>query len=241
MPIASSGNVITNSAQLGADVVLSTAIKDGEIANADIAGAAAIAGSKIQALSVGANAGVIPSTGIVNDHIAAGAAIIDSKLAQIATASKVSGAALTSLGNIPAGAGTIPQANLPSQGSKVIAATRAYNGAAGAVNYAHGLGKTPTRVKITAGHTGNFNVKGEAVSIGVWDGTNTACWYSQARITTGATVGSETSTTYIIYISEDTGAYQRATVSVDGTNVILDWTKSDLSNNDGVDFIIEVW
>ena len=49
---------------------------------------------------------------IQNVNIAAAAAITDGKLAQITTASKVSGAALTSLASIPAGAGAIPLANL---------------------------------------------------------------------------------------------------------------------------------
>lgn len=55
-------------------------------------------------------------SGIVNAEISASAAIADSKLATISTAGKVSGAALTSLANIPAGAGVIPAANLPATG-----------------------------------------------------------------------------------------------------------------------------
>lgn len=89
-----------------------TQIAPGVIVNSDINASAAIAGSKLQALSVGANAGVIPSTGVANAHVSATAAIADTKLDTIATAGKVSGAALTSLGSIPAGAGQIPSANL---------------------------------------------------------------------------------------------------------------------------------
>lgn len=44
-------------------------------------------------------------------NIASNAAISDSKLAQITTASKVSGAALVTLGSIPTGAGIIPSKN----------------------------------------------------------------------------------------------------------------------------------
>jgi len=51
---------------------------------------------------------------ISNANISNTAAIVDSKLAQITTAGKVSGAALTSLSSIPSGAGTIPTANLPT-------------------------------------------------------------------------------------------------------------------------------
>lgn len=51
---------------------------------------------------------------IINADISATAAIADTKLAQITTASKVSGAAITLLTNLPAGAGVIPSANLPA-------------------------------------------------------------------------------------------------------------------------------
>lgn len=47
-----------------------------------------------------------------NDNIKASAAIVDTKLAQITTAGKVSGAALTSLANVPSGAGILPFANI---------------------------------------------------------------------------------------------------------------------------------
>jgi hypothetical protein len=50
---------------------------------------------------------------IVNADIDASAAIADTKLAQISTAGKVSGAALTGLASIPSGAGVIPAANVP--------------------------------------------------------------------------------------------------------------------------------
>jgi hypothetical protein len=49
---------------------------------------------------------------ITNDNISGSAAIADTKLAQITTAGKLSGAAFTSLSSIPAGAGVIPVANL---------------------------------------------------------------------------------------------------------------------------------
>jgi hypothetical protein len=52
-------------------------------------------------------------TSIVNADVSASAAIVDTKLAQITTASKVSGTALTGLANIVSGAGKIPLDNLP--------------------------------------------------------------------------------------------------------------------------------
>lgn len=51
---------------------------------------------------------------IENADISNSAAIADSKLAQITTAAKVSGAAITLLTSLPSGAGVIPSANLPS-------------------------------------------------------------------------------------------------------------------------------
>ncbi len=61
-------------------------ILDATITNADVDAAAAIAGSKLQALVLGTNAGVLPSTGLVNAHVAAGAAFDFSKLATLASA-----------------------------------------------------------------------------------------------------------------------------------------------------------
>lgn len=51
---------------------------------------------------------------ITNAKVATGAAIVDTKLAQITTAGKVSGAALTNLAGIPGAAGDIPLANIPT-------------------------------------------------------------------------------------------------------------------------------
>lgn len=57
---------------------------------------------------------------ITNAKVSASAAIADTKLAQIVTASKVSGAAITSLASVPSGAGVIPLVNIPTiPGSKI--------------------------------------------------------------------------------------------------------------------------
>lgn len=56
-------------------------------------------------------------SGITNADIAAGAAIVDTKLAQITTASKTHGSSLTGLESIAAGAGMVPPANLGSASS----------------------------------------------------------------------------------------------------------------------------
>ncbi len=45
-------------------------------------------------------------------NLAAGAAIVDTQLASITTASKVNGSAITSLSSVPSGAGVLPGANI---------------------------------------------------------------------------------------------------------------------------------
>ena len=57
---------------------------------------------------------------IVNAQIAPAAEIADTKLAQITTASKVSGSALTDLASVPSGAGVLPIANIPTKLIQVV-------------------------------------------------------------------------------------------------------------------------
>jgi hypothetical protein len=69
---------------------------------------------------------------IDNANINASAGIVDSKLAQITTASKVSGAALTSLSSIPSGAGDIPSVNLDGNavvltGAQTVAGVKTFS------------------------------------------------------------------------------------------------------------------
>ncbi len=111
MPNFRAGRTITDTAQ----------IVDGVVSTADIA-ADAITKEKIATAQIEADEIATGAVGepeildgaIVNTDINAAAEIVDTKLAQIATADKVSGAALTSLASIPAGAGVIPSANVPT-------------------------------------------------------------------------------------------------------------------------------
>ena len=57
---------------------------------------------------------------ISNANISASAGIADTKLAQLSTAGKVSGAALTSLSSTPSGAGVMPAANVFPAGMIVL-------------------------------------------------------------------------------------------------------------------------
>lgn len=85
---------------------------NGNIDNDNISATASISGSKLDL-----------SGTVVNADINAAAAIVDTKLATISTAGKVSGAALTSLANIPSGAGVIPAANVPVDTDATITTT----------------------------------------------------------------------------------------------------------------------
>lgn len=76
---------------------------NGNITNANMSGSAAISYSKLNL-----------NDSVKNSDISSSAAIVDSKLATISTAGKVTGDALTSLANIPSGAGNIPRVNSPS-------------------------------------------------------------------------------------------------------------------------------
>ncbi len=223
MPQASAGFSISSNAQVGADVIKTGNILDGEIVNADIGAAAAIAGSKIQALSVGANAGVIPSTGIIDAHIAAGAAIVDTKLATISTAGKVSGAALTLLTNIPAGAGIIPGANVPAKPTKSMLISRDLTATGWAVTTAHGLGATPTYVRAYA--MLYYGATSKAITcIGTYDGSLQQCIFS-GDAAAAATIGDNT-IFLKIWGPVGVNTYQSAVISVDGTNITLTWTKN---------------
>lgn len=75
-------------------------------------------------------------SGIVNADIDASAQIVDTKLADISTGNKVSGAALKLLGSIPTGAGTIPAKNGGTGGDMATAAqgTVPYFSAAGVMS-----------------------------------------------------------------------------------------------------------
>lgn len=63
------------------------------------------------ALELGTDASLL----ITNAKCSASMALVDTKLAQITTAAKVSGAAITLLTSVPAGAGVLPAANSPNK------------------------------------------------------------------------------------------------------------------------------
>lgn len=158
---------------------------------------------------------------IVDSDINAAAAIADTKLAQITTASKVSGAALTSLASIPAGAGVIPAANIPpglifkngvtSKNSADASTTQ---------NIAHGLGATPKYVRIRA-YAVNANNSAPLIAETVYNGTTQS---SQSFIVIAGPTFSIVQTFSLNNLG--TATSQDGVVTWDGTNIIITWTKN---------------
>lgn len=103
MPSVTAGNVVSSSSQLGTDVVTLPAMANNSVDASNIA-AGAVASSEVL------------DDSLTNTDINSAAGIVDTKLATISTAGKVLGSALSTLSGIPAGAGQIPLANLPTLG-----------------------------------------------------------------------------------------------------------------------------
>lgn len=93
------------------------------------------------------------------NNLSASAGIVDTQLAQISTASKVSGAALTSLSSIPSGAGDIPGANLGDGAVQFIignGTTTIDTGIAGDITFPYA--GTISQVDLLADQTGSIVV-----------------------------------------------------------------------------------
>lgn len=232
----------------GRTIVSSNQINPGIIVNSDVNASAAIEGSKLQALSVGANAGVIPSTGIADAHIAATAAIAFSKLASgtqggvlIFGASGVptaltngsDGQVLTSQG-----AGANAQWETPAGGMKTGVSSRAGDAASGDQVIAHGLGATPTKIEIIA--RWRTSVGSYSESHGAWDGTNNRAIFNLIQAANAVTGTDATATVYAVDAAGTTDR-QTATVAVDGTNITLTWTKTGTTSSTTIYFLWKAW
>lgn len=116
--------------------------------------------------------------------------------------------------------------NLTASTWKGGATTRDLSTASGNQTIAHGLGRTPKMVKITAiqastsGATDNY-------SFGIYDGSTNSCIYRGQNSNTQYYVGNTSSFTVYIY-SAATGNTDAstATITVDGTNITLAWTRA---------------
>lgn len=183
---------------------------------------------------------------IDNTNIAASAAIVDTKLAQISTASKVSGAALTSLGSIPTGGGTIPAKNGGTGGDMSAATVGAdpYFSATG-VMAALAAG-TSGQVKISGG--GAAPTWGNALS-GVLDygtsgSSSTARQATAIKVaygtTTAITAGSTFSLTNLTFTSSSTYVVMASIADLNtsnGGNIAITYSSGSafvITNNENV-------
>ena len=114
-------------------------------------------------------------------------------------------------------------ANMPKYANGI--STRTLDAASSIENIAHGLGRSPRIVRI---HAEMRNSGGDASSssFGVYNGVTVArVTINRASTTNG---GTSTSTSTILELSENGGGSpigQNATITVDATNIILNWTK----------------
>lgn len=114
----------------------------------------------------------------------------------------------------------------PTTARKVILATRDLSTASGNQNITHGLGGVPNWVRIVARTILNTNGSIAGWSDGAWDGTNTGSVYT-ANHNGGTGSDAQTDASNIINIMDTSAQVQQtATISVDGTNIILAWTKN---------------
>ena len=116
-------------------------------------------------------------------------------------------------------------------------AVRAENTASGSQTIAHGLGKTPTRVRFVAGKT-YLSESNEQWSEGCWDGSGQHCIYF-AEHTAGAYGNDDT---HAIAVYKDGGSNgQIAVVTVDATNITLTWTKAGTGVDGSGNNIVILW
>lgn len=133
----------------------------------------------------------------------------------------------------------------------IIQSTRAMNTASGSVNYAHGLGRTPTWIKVNATLSNSTGSGKLSQSFGVYNGTNYSIWNGFQGNGSAVAPINGTSNTFTVYILTDASdttsghsSLQTATVTLNSTNVVLSWTYTDNETPDTTDTIqlqIEVY
>lgn len=214
MPIVSGGNQITSTNQ----------ISDGVIVNADVKSDAAIDASKIAndvEMSGDQNIGGVKtftSTPIVPDDAYSSSWNANNEVpTKNAVYDKIE-----SLGGAPT--------------FKNGTTTRAGNAASGSQTIAHGLGKTPSKVKITAIATDTLTGDYNKWSQGVYNGTTTSAVYMV--IFNGTSTCGVDSTSGVVL--NGNGQSQVATITCDSTNITLTWTKSGGGVNGTIQIMWEV-
>lgn len=107
--------------------------------------------------------------------------------------------------------------------SKNGTTTKDMTDADGTQTIAHGLSRTPKKVRLTGTfNIGSLNVIKLGLSNGVYNGTTNSCVYTYAS--NGGNQYDNNSDTYAIYLNAD-GDGQRGVVTVDGTNITITWTR----------------
>lgn len=107
--------------------------------------------------------------------------------------------------------------------------SRAGNASGSTQNIAHGLGKTPKRIRIVAawsdGSRGGSSNNTVTNSIGTYNGTTNSN-INWAMNSAGGYIGTAADNTYGVYLLDTTASqnYQRAVITCDSTNIILTWT-----------------
>lgn len=132
----------------------------------------------------------------------------------------------------------IKWAAAPAHSSTSGIATRAGNTASGSQTIAHGLGRTPVKVRLTAKKL--IDTKYIARSHGVYDGSGQCCVYdSDSSNADNVTVGN--STTRAIYVKDIVSATgsQEGAVSVDGTNITIAWTLTGTCTSANINILWE--
>lgn len=120
--------------------------------------------------------------------------------------------------------------------------SRLFQATSSTLNIAHGLGRTPLYVRITASipPVASNNVVNLAYSVGTYNGSSTATLYWYNTGTTSGTVAGVDATN-IVYLFDGTNG-QSATATFDATNIALAFTKiSSPANNNPINIMWEAW
>lgn len=244
MPQASSGFSLSSSTQVGADVILTGNIKNGEIVNADISNSAAIALSKVTgAAASGANNDItslgalstlitVAQGGIGVGTLAAHGILIGNGTSAIVVLARGNSGQILQSGGANADPSWTASPN-PTFFNGVT--TRAGNTATGTQNIAHGYGSTPRKLKITVMYTEALGKV--AKSFGVYNGTTMSCIY---EVEQSASSDTDNSSGVVVWIQVASGGAQTASVTMDATNIILSWTYTPTVGSGPMDILWEV-
>lgn len=235
MPLVTGGAQVSASGQIANEIIL----------NEDISPTAAIARTKLADVSAtsrvigrkssGAGADEELTLSEVLDFIgsaAQGDILFRDASAWAKLAAGTSGMFLKTLG-----AGANPAWATVAGGFKIITATRAQNGSNGAVNYAHGMGRTPSSVFVFA--MAAFNSGGtvsNSFSIGAFDGTSNKSMRLRTPVA-GAGASTSADGTNAISMLDQNGGTQVGVITVDGTNITVTWTQGGSPETESMDII----